>query len=122
MRTIEEIIQDMKAHGTSPEMIDKDIAELEAALDIWNNSFTQGRITLREARENFKMSVEEVSKETGISVKRIKKFEEDSRRMPYSLIFQLSGFYKISVDHLYVGAKTPSVENKNHLNLSLAGR
>ncbi|MCY9513267.1 helix-turn-helix domain-containing protein [Paenibacillus apiarius] len=121
MRTIEEIIQDMKAHGTSPETIDKNIADLEAALEHWYNSVLRGKITFRDARTNLSLSYEEVSQKLGISEHRIKKYEEDNRNMPYELLAALCKLYRISIDHLFIG-KTPGSKNKNHLNMSLAGR
>ncbi|BFH10843.1 helix-turn-helix domain-containing protein [Paenibacillus melissococcoides] len=121
MRTIDEIIKDMQALGTSPETIDRDIAELEDEVSQWVNKAQRGKLTLRDARQNMRMSYEEVSERTGVSVKRLKRYEEDSRRMPHQLMVVFSGLYRLSVNHLYFGV-TPSTENKNHLNLSLAGR
>ncbi|MCY9764803.1 helix-turn-helix transcriptional regulator [Paenibacillus alvei] len=121
MRTIEEIIQDMKSHGTSPEMIDKDIAELEEVLSKWNNTELRGKITLRDARTNLGWSLEEASEKIGISVNRLRKYEEDNRKMPSTFLIPLSNVYKISMAHFYIG-KTQSFKKKNHLNMSLAGR
>lgn len=121
MRTIEEIIQDMKAHGTSLETIGKDIAELEDALSKWHNTELWRKITLRDARTNLDMSLEEVSEKTGISVYRLNKYEEDSGKMPCDSILVLSRLYRVSISHIFTG-KTPCFKKKNHLNMSLAGR
>lgn len=111
----------MRTHGTSPEMIDKDITELEEVLSKWHNTELRGMITLRDARTNLGMSIEAVSGSTRIPVHRIKMYEEDSSRMKYETMDLFSKLYRVSIDHLYFG-RTSSFKKKNHLNLSLAGR
>lgn len=120
MRTIDEIIKDMKALGTSPETIDRDITALEAELKEWAKNIPKGKITFREARQNVGLSYKQVSEKTGISVSSIKKYEVDNQKMYYPTFRKLCDLYRISIDHIYIGVLP--AQNKNHLNLSLAGR
>ncbi|GAC43471.1 helix-turn-helix domain-containing protein [Paenibacillus popilliae] len=120
MRSIDEILKDMKALGTSPERIDRDIAALEAELKEWVRIAPNGKITFSEARKNVGLSHKQVSEKTGIPVSRIKKYEENNQKMHYPTFRKLCDLYGISVDHIYIGVLP--AQNKNHLNMSLAGR
>ncbi|OMF01202.1 hypothetical protein BK124_00550 [Paenibacillus amylolyticus] len=64
------------------------------------------KLTLKEARENFGYSFEEVAEKTGISVKRIAELEVDSTHAAIDEFVRLCKCYDTNYNHVYSGIAT----------------
>lgn len=67
------------------------------------------QITFRSARLNKKMTIEQVSEMTGITVEELDSIERDSSQATVSKARKLLILYKISCDHVFIG-KDPYYE------------
>lgn len=69
------------------------------------------KITLRMARERAGFTVEEVAKVCGVSVEEIKKYETDSRGLPFQLARMMKRLYGIKLEQIYIGLESEYVKN-----------
>lgn len=63
------------------------------------------KITLRDARLNSKKSLRQVSIETGISEKTLRKYERNSGLAKVNSICMLRDLYCISLNHIFIGTE-----------------
>lgn len=63
-------------------------------------------ITLRSARENLYLTLEEVSAKTGMSVNRIKNLEFNCNKARYDEFVKLVRLYGLTPSHIFVGKET----------------
>ncbi|MEW4371796.1 helix-turn-helix domain-containing protein [Paenibacillus kandeliae] len=75
-----------------------------------NQSKIQGKITLKEARENLKKTIAQVSLKTGIPQKTILRYEIDCSKAKHENLIKLIKEYDIAFDHIYLG-KAEHVHN-----------
>lgn len=61
------------------------------------------KITLRMARENCKLGINEAAKKIGICPRTLKKWERDNRKVRFERTLELSSLYKISLNHIFIG-------------------
>jgi transcriptional regulator with XRE-family HTH domain len=65
------------------------------------------QITIKQARENSRLTIQEVSDRTGMTVQQIQNLEFNSKRAAAFNVMMLCKLYKISPDHVYFG-RTPN--------------
>lgn len=61
------------------------------------------RLTLRQVRENLRLTLKEAAERSGIAESTLREWEKDSREAESGGIQRLLQLYHISVDHIYVG-------------------
>lgn len=67
-------------------------------------------ITLRAVRKNLRLSVKQVSERTNISASTIRKWEADCSGARFNKFIILTNFYRISIDHIYIGKESNYVK------------
>jgi len=70
------------------------------------------QITFKDARENRRMTIEQVVAATGLHRRTIKKAEVDCSDMHYSVARILCDLYNISLDHIHIGKVVSANENR----------
>ena len=64
------------------------------------------QITLRMARELSELSVEEVAVIYGITVEDVKRYEKDTRKMPFDLAKKAKRLFHINIEQIYLGLES----------------
>ena len=71
------------------------------------------RISLRAARELSEYTVDEVAVICGITVEDVKRYEEDTRKMPFDLAKKAKRLFRIKIEQIYVGLESEYVKNSH---------
>lgn len=71
------------------------------------------KLTLKEARENFGYSLEDVERKTGISTNRIGELEVDSTHAAMDEFVRLCTCYEANYNHVYSGKAKDVLEARN---------
>lgn len=71
------------------------------------------KITLRMARELSELSVEEVAVVYGITVEDVKRYEKDTREMPFDLAKKAKRLFHINIGQIYLGLESEYIKNSN---------
>lgn len=94
-RSIKEIENEMAANGTSPLTIDQDIKKIQESINREVKQMENEEITIRQARMNKKMSLDDVSQETGLSVNLIRYYENNPGDLSFDDCLMLCELYGI---------------------------
>ncbi|QWU15706.1 Helix-turn-helix [Paenibacillus sophorae] len=106
----------------------------QQSIKLLRRHLAEGRfpISLREARLNAHMSLEDAAKAVGITVRTLKKWEENCAGTNIIALIKLCmQVYQIGINHVWWGdeadlhrvrAEHYAAEKQNRLNTSLAGR
>lgn len=70
------------------------------------------KFTLRALRVNYNLTAEEVAKKLGIHQQTLLKYENDSSKIPVSLLNDLANFYEVEIDFIFLGKKYDLNHNK----------
>lgn len=63
------------------------------------------KMTLRALRVNYSLSAKEVAQELDIHQQTLLKYENDSSKIPVSLLNELADFYEVEVNNIFLGNK-----------------
>lgn len=70
------------------------------------------KFTLRALRVNYNLTAEEAAKKLGIHQQTLLKYENDSSKIPVSLLNDLANFYEVETDFIFLGKKYDLNHNK----------
>lgn len=112
-RSLEAIVNDMKELGTSPETIDQTIRELSNQIKMEVSKMCE-KMTIRQARISKGMTLEDVSEETGYSVKRLEWIENNSGDLTLEEGLTFCNLYGVAFNNVDFssGEKTEKKEMK----------
>ena len=69
------------------------------------------KITLRTARELSGYSMEEVAGFCGVTVEDVKRYENDTRKMPFDLAKKAKRLFHINIEQIYLGLESECANN-----------
>ncbi len=85
----------------------------------WENKPNDDSVTVGELlkimRVNQNMTIEEYSKEVGISIEDLRKYETGEKLIPLSVINTISEYYRLSMESFTKGARDPRDRNNVRL-------
>ena len=62
--------------------------------------------TLRSVREKNKYSVEDIALICGITVEDVKRYEDDTRKMPFDLARKAKRLFHINIEQIFIGPES----------------
>ena len=71
------------------------------------------KISLKTARELSGYTVEEVAVICGITVEDVKRYENDTRKMPFDLAKKTKRLFHINIGQIYLGLESEYIKNSN---------
>ena len=71
------------------------------------------KISLKTARELSGYTVEDIAVIYGITVEDVKKYENDTRKMPFDLAKKAKRLFHIDIGQIYLGLESEYTKNSN---------
>jgi transcriptional regulator with XRE-family HTH domain len=71
------------------------------------------KISLRAARELSGYTTKDIAVICGIAVEDVKRYEEDTRKMPFDLAKKAKRLFHINIGQIYLGLESEYIKNSN---------